>query len=170
MLQQSMRLRSDELDIGRLAVQQEEQEVPRLCDRPLLLVSCCHLTHFPFGSWFVFVRGLNPQSISRMWSRSRWHCSSLICNDSNSLICTSHTVISIDTSRSRCASRSDPRAATRTAIRRMMSAWVMRLGLSEVPLHFFLLLPFFLLEGREKKEEEHLLLPPSYLGEEEERL
>jgi hypothetical protein len=66
MLQQSMRLRANELDLAGLAVQQEEQEVPRLCDRALLLISCCHLTHLPFGSWFVFVLGLNPISISRM--------------------------------------------------------------------------------------------------------
>jgi len=34
MLEQSMRLRSDELDLAWLAVQQEEQEVSRLRDRP----------------------------------------------------------------------------------------------------------------------------------------
>jgi hypothetical protein len=50
MLQQSVRLRADELDLAWLAVQQEEKKVPRLRNRPLLLVSCCHLTHFPFGS------------------------------------------------------------------------------------------------------------------------
>ena len=66
MLQQSVRLRANKLDLAGLAMQQEEKEVPRLCNRPLLLVSCCHLTHFPFGSWFVFVLGLNPISISRM--------------------------------------------------------------------------------------------------------
>jgi len=66
MLEQSMRLRADELDLAWLAVQQEEKKVPRLCDRPLLFVSCCHLTHFPFGSWFVFVLGLNPISNSLM--------------------------------------------------------------------------------------------------------
>jgi hypothetical protein len=42
MLQQSMRLRADELDLAGLAVQQEEKEVPRLCNRALAFFFRCH--------------------------------------------------------------------------------------------------------------------------------
>jgi hypothetical protein len=60
MLQQSVRLRADELDLAWLAVQQEEKEVPRLRNRPLLFVSRCHFRSF--GSWFRLSRGRKQNS------------------------------------------------------------------------------------------------------------
>ena len=66
MLQQSMRLRSDELDLARLAVQQEEKEVPGLCNRALALFFRCHCTHLLFGSWLWLILGLSPISNSLM--------------------------------------------------------------------------------------------------------
>jgi hypothetical protein len=66
MLQQSMRLRADELYFAWLAVQQEEKEVSCLCDRALALFFRCHCTHLPFGSWLWLILGLSPISNSRM--------------------------------------------------------------------------------------------------------
>jgi hypothetical protein len=64
MLEQSMRLRADELDFVGLAMQQEEKKVSGLCDRALALVFSCHFRSL--GSWLRLSRGRKQNSRCRM--------------------------------------------------------------------------------------------------------